>query len=144
MGCASGAVIDWSTFFDALVSRCFCLFETETCMLVITTSFAITDITAMSSGAQGKTITKMNGCPVSLKQMNLQRNIERTGHDRYKKSMSLIPSRARNVRRKIVPLSLSEFPYLVPPLMLKRIQYSAMIANFTTPDKLLFTKQNLE
>jgi len=43
--------------------------------------FAITDITAMSSGAEGKTKTKMNGCPVSLKQMNLQRNIERTGHD---------------------------------------------------------------
>jgi len=49
-------------------------------MLVITTSFAITDITAMSSGAQGKTITKMNGCPVSLKQMNLQRNSGRTNH----------------------------------------------------------------
>jgi len=94
---------------------------------------AITDITvprlAGSAGAQGKTITKMNGCPVSLKQMNLQRNIERTGHDWYKKSTRLIPSRARNVRRKIVPLSLSEFPYLVAPLMLKRIQYSAMIAD---------------
>jgi len=46
---------------------------------------AITDITvprlAGSAGAEGKTKTKMNGCPVSLKQMNLQRNIEKTGHD---------------------------------------------------------------
>jgi hypothetical protein len=41
----------------------------------------MTDITAMSSGAEGKTKTKMNGCPVSLKQMNLQRDIKRTGHD---------------------------------------------------------------
>jgi len=46
---------------------------------------AITDITvprlAGSAGAEGKTKTKMNGCPGSLKQMNLQRDIERTGHD---------------------------------------------------------------
>lgn len=42
---------------------------------------AIADITAMSNGAEGKTKIKMNGCPGSLKQMNLQRNIERTGHD---------------------------------------------------------------
>ncbi|MGM0382047.1 MAG: hypothetical protein ACQEQO_00925 [Thermodesulfobacteriota bacterium] len=39
------------------------------------------DITAMSSEAEGKIITKMHGCPVSLKQMNLQRNMKRTGHD---------------------------------------------------------------
>jgi len=61
---------------------------------------AITDITAMSSGAEEKTKTKMNGCPVSLKQMNLQRNIERTGHNCSKESMRLIPSRAQNVLEK--------------------------------------------
>lgn len=33
----------------------------------------------MSSGAEGKTKTRMSGCPVSWKQMDLQRNIERTG-----------------------------------------------------------------
>ena len=36
---------------------------------------------------------------------------------------------AQNVRRKIVPLFLSGFPYLVVPLVLQRIQYSAISHN---------------
>ena len=42
---------------------------------------AITDITAMSIEVEGKIITKMHGYPAYLKQINLQRNIERAGHD---------------------------------------------------------------
>jgi hypothetical protein len=49
------------------------------CLTRASRYYAITDITAMSSGAEGKTKTRMNGCPVSWKQMNLQRNIERIG-----------------------------------------------------------------
>jgi hypothetical protein len=60
------------------------------------------------------------------------------------RSMRLILLSAQNVRRKIVPLFLSEFPYLVAPLMLKRMQYSAMIADFTKLEILITTKRNLE
>jgi len=35
----------------------------------------------LSTGENGKNKRKMHGYPVSLKQINLQRNIERTGHD---------------------------------------------------------------
>ena len=50
----------------------------DTYMVYLTDSYychrikwgAITDITAMPNGAEGKTKTKMNGCPVSLKQSN--------------------------------------------------------------------------
>jgi hypothetical protein len=41
--------------------------------------------------------------------------------------MRLIPLSVPNVRGKIVPLFLSELPYLVVSLVLQRIQYSAMI-----------------
>jgi len=40
--------------------------------------------------------------------------------------MKFILSPALNAKRKIVPLLLSELPYLIALLVLQRIQYSAM------------------
>ena len=58
--------------------------------------------------------------------------------------MRLILSHAPNARGKIVPLFLSEFPYLVVPLVLQRIQYSAMIGENLEPEKPLLTKTSLK
>jgi hypothetical protein len=40
-----------------------------------------TNFSIMAGDGEGETIARMNGCPVSLKQVNLQMNIERTGQD---------------------------------------------------------------
>ena len=58
------------------------------------------------------------------------------GCDRYTACPELIVS--------LKSPSKAEFPYLVVPLVLQRIQYSAMIANFTKPEKLMTSKRNLE
>ena len=58
--------------------------------------------------------------------------------------MRLILLSAQNVRREMLPLSLSEFAYIVAALMLKRIQYTAMMVENPKAKKLMNTKRNLE
>ena len=45
---------------------------------------------------------------------------------------------AQNVRKKIGPLFLSGFPYLVVPLVLQRIQYTAIIADNLKAEKVSY------
>jgi len=85
----------------------------------------------------------------STDQADHQKSTERTGQSLSSGGLiqkiyevdSLI---CQNVRRKIVPLFLSEFPYVVVPLVLQRIQYYAMIAENSKAGKLMTAKRNLE
>lgn len=62
--------------------------------------FVTMDITAMSSGVEGKIKTRMNGCPVSWNRKGQAKNTERTGPGSSRRSMKRILSPVRSAREK--------------------------------------------